>query len=270
MSDEALSRAARETALVPFEFEGAQVRVIHIDGAPWFVAADVCKVLGINDDRQAVEKLHVDERGAYSVPTPGGVQEMRCVSESGLYALILRCRNAMKEGTAPYRFRRWVTGTVLPEIRATGSFRPVAETLDLTDSNVLRRLLLQECTKSIEFQNRAKIAEATVEVTQPKADVYDRIANADGSFGLQQAAKILGQQPGRFIRDLKAQYLFYRGSQLVPRQEYIDRGLFELKVHMIDDKARCQSLITPKGLQYLAKKIGVEVQRELFPKAVTA
>ncbi len=262
---------AEETALVPFEFEGAQVRVIDKNGVPWFVADDVCRVLDIKRSREAVEKLAEDEKGADSIRTPGGPQESWIVSESGLYALILRCRNAMKEGTAPYRFRRWVTGTVLPTIRKTGSYQaPAVEVPDLQDPDALCKLLLHHATKRIEAEKRAAIAEATVEVTQPKADVYDRIANADGCFGLQQAAKILGQAPGKFIRDLKATCLFYRGAQLVPRQDYIDRGLLELKVHMIDDKARCQSLITPKGLQFFAKKLGVELQRELFPKAVTA
>lgn len=266
-----MRQPAEETALVPFEFEGAQVRVIHIDGAPWFVAADVCKVLGIGNNRTAVAKLDDDEKGAHSMDTPGGPQETTIVSEAGFYKLSLRSRNATTPGTVQHRFCKWVTGTVLPTIRKTGSYQaPAVEVPDLQDPDALCKLLLHHATKRIEAEKRAAIAEATVEVTQPKADVYDRIANADGCFGLQQAAKILGQAPGKFIRDLKATCLFYRGAQLVPRQDYIDRGLLELKVHMIDDKARCQSLITPKGLQFFAKKLGVELQRELFPKAVSA
>ena len=263
--------AAEKSALVPFEFDNVQVRVVQIDGVPYFVASDVCGVLGISNHRDAVVKLDADEkRGVGLTDAIGREQETTVVNESGLYTLILRCRDAVTDGTVAHRFRKWVTGTVLPQIRATGSFRPLAETLDLTDSNVLRRLLLQECTKSIEYQNRAKIAEATIEVTQPKADCYDLIANAEGLFNITQAAKLLGQSPTKFMMFLRAGYLYQRGSAPIPRQEYIDRGILSLKVHMVNDKARPQSLVTPKGLAYFAKKLGVELQRELFPTAVTA
>ncbi len=77
------------SALISFSFDGARVRTT-IEG--WFVAADVCAVLEISDVRQAVERLDDDERGVCAAPTPGGMQEMRCISESGLYSLILTSR----------------------------------------------------------------------------------------------------------------------------------------------------------------------------------
>lgn len=263
---------AEETALVPLDFEGAPVRVVHINGAPWFVAADVAKVLGlVTASGSYLSKLDDDEKGSHSMVTPGGPQEVSIVSEAGYYKLSLRCRKATKLGTVQHRFCKWVTGTVLPEIRRTGSFQPAnVEVPDLTNPDALCRLLLMHCTKRIEAEKRAQIAEATVQVTQPKADVFDRIANADGLFNITQAAKLLNQSPNKFMQYLRAGYLYQRGSAPVPRQEYIDRGILTLKVHMIDDKARSQSLLTPKGLAYFAKKLGVELQRELFPQAVSA
>lgn len=112
-----------EQTVTPFQFDGERrLRTVIRDGAPWFVANDVCAILGIADARQALDKLDDDERGGCSVPTPSGDQTMRVVSESGLYALVLRSRDAMTPGTVAHRFRKWVTAEVLPAIRRTGSY----------------------------------------------------------------------------------------------------------------------------------------------------
>ncbi|EHD2107723.1 Bro-N domain-containing protein [Salmonella enterica] len=106
-----------------FNFESdCQVRAVIIDGAPWFVAMDVCRAIGIANHRDAVRKLDSDEKGVGSTDTLGGEQETTIISESGLYTLILRCRDAVTPGTIPYRFRKWVTGEVLPQIRRTGRY----------------------------------------------------------------------------------------------------------------------------------------------------
>lgn len=39
-----------------------------------------------------------------------------------MYTLILRCRDAVKKGSVPHRFRKWVTSEVLPTIRKTGKY----------------------------------------------------------------------------------------------------------------------------------------------------
>lgn len=111
------------SAPVVYPFDSFSVRVVLIDGDPWFVAADVCDALGIRKHRDALSKLDADERGSVKVDTLGGVQELAAVNESGLYTLILRCRGATKPGTIPHRFRKWVTGDVLPSIRKTGSYQ---------------------------------------------------------------------------------------------------------------------------------------------------
>lgn len=106
-----------------FNFESEScVRAIIIDGAPWFVAMDVCRAIGIANHRDAVRKLDDDEKGVGSTYTLGGEQDTTIISESGLYTLILRCRDAVTPGTIPYRFRKWVTGEVLPQIRQTGRY----------------------------------------------------------------------------------------------------------------------------------------------------
>lgn len=98
-----------------FEFESNQIRIITIKGEPWFVAKDLCDVLGISKHRDAISRLDDDERGSFKVDTLGGKQEMATVSESGMYALVLSSR---KPEAKP--FRKWVTAEVLTSIRKTG------------------------------------------------------------------------------------------------------------------------------------------------------
>jgi prophage antirepressor-like protein len=47
--------------LVPFKFENKRVRVVEIDGDPWFAAVDVCRILGLGNSRQAVAKFPKNE-----------------------------------------------------------------------------------------------------------------------------------------------------------------------------------------------------------------
>ncbi len=102
--------------IVAFDFESHDVRVvIDQDGEPLFVAADLLSTLHL--DRKALERLDDDEKGVSSIHTPGGMQEMTVVSESGLFNLVLGSRKPEAK-----RFKRWVTHEVLPSIRKTGSY----------------------------------------------------------------------------------------------------------------------------------------------------
>lgn len=100
-----------------FQFKGNNVRIINHDSTPWFVAKDVCDVLGISTYRDAIASLDEDERESVIVDTLGGKQEMASVNEPGLYSLILRSRKPEAK-----EFKRWVMHEVLPCIRQTGMY----------------------------------------------------------------------------------------------------------------------------------------------------
>ncbi|HEE3519269.1 TPA: anti-repressor protein [Klebsiella pneumoniae] len=128
-----------------FSFESnSNIRAVNIDGNPWFVSSDVCKAIGIKHTASAMRALDDDEKGVHSMHTPGGQQDFTIISESGLYTLILRCRDAVTPGTIPYRFRKWVTSEVLPQIRKTGRY--VREELSPADK---ARMLAQEMTSNM-------------------------------------------------------------------------------------------------------------------------
>ncbi len=103
--------------IIPFDFEEQAVRVIMQGDEPWFVAADVCRVLELGNTSAAVGRLDDDEKGITSVDTLGGVQQLAIISESGLYALVFTSRKPEAK-----RFRKWITAEVLPAIRRTGRY----------------------------------------------------------------------------------------------------------------------------------------------------
>ena len=109
-----------------FAFESAHpVRVIEIGGEPWFVAVDVCGVLGLQNPSKAASALDCDERSNFKLGRQGDVI---IINESGLYTLVMRCRDAVKVGSVPHKFRKWVTAEVLPSIRKHGFYAPVPYT----------------------------------------------------------------------------------------------------------------------------------------------
>jgi len=103
----------------PFEGDGFnmifQVRQTMIDGEPWFVASDVCKVLGVSNVTMALSRLDEADFSSTEVRSGGQRRAVKIVNESGLYDLILDSRKPEAKV-----FRRWVTAEVLPTIRKTG------------------------------------------------------------------------------------------------------------------------------------------------------
>jgi anti-repressor protein len=130
--------------------------------------------------------------------------------------------------------------------------------VDLEDPATLQGLLLTQCSKRIEAEKRATVAEAEVEAAKPKTSFFDRFVNAEGLFGLQNAGRCLQQGPNKFVSFLKRGYLFYQGGSLIPKVQFREAGLFEVKPYMDDQgKARYQTYVTAKGIEYFARKLGV-------------
>lgn len=94
------------------------MRLIDREGEPWFVLADVCRVLAITNSRNAAARLDDDEKGVHQADTPGGKQNLTIINEPGMYRLVLR-----SDKPAAKRFQKWVVKDVLPSIRKTGAYR---------------------------------------------------------------------------------------------------------------------------------------------------
>lgn len=128
--------------IIPFDFEDQTVRIIMRGNDPWFVAADVCRIVGIANSRDAVSRLDDDEKGVGKTDTLGGSQQLTIISESGLYTLILRSNGATTPGTVQHRFRKWVTAEVLPTLRRTGRYEmPSARRAPAADADFAAELV---------------------------------------------------------------------------------------------------------------------------------
>lgn len=218
-----------------FDFKGASLRtLIDKAGEPWFVAKDVCDILGMSNPSMAVIALDKDEVAQidpkdYLGSENRSNQAVNIVSEPGLYKLIMRSRKPEAK-----EFQRWVTHEVLPQIRKTGGYIPTSESD--SDEDIMARAVLV-AQKTIERKNQQLQAkDAQIKVLEPKARFADAVAASDGTCLVGELAKMLRQNgmdigQNRLFRLLQADgYLGKSGSNRnVPTQRAMDLGLFRIK-----------------------------------------
>lgn len=106
--------------LKTFDFNGHALRVFPTDDGQSFIviAKDATDILGYPTAKDPLRRIPENHKGARSVRTLGGMQNMLCVDEPGLYRLILRSDKPEAEP-----FMEWVTSEVLPSIRKTGGYQ---------------------------------------------------------------------------------------------------------------------------------------------------
>lgn len=218
-----------------FDFKGSSLRTLTDEaGEPWFVAKDVCDILGMSNPSMAVTALNKDEVAQidpkdYLGSENRSNQAVNIVSEPGLYKLIMRSRKPEAK-----EFQRWVTHEVLPSIRKTGGYIPTSESD--SDEDIMARAVLV-AQKTIKQKNQ-QIAEQQTRIVElePKARFADAVAASDGTCLVGELAKMLRQNgmdigQNRLFRLLQADgYLGKSGSNRnVPTQRAMDLGLFRIK-----------------------------------------
>lgn len=199
-----------------FDFKGAALRTLTDEnGEPWFVAKDVCDILGLENSPE----LDPDEKNTVTISD--GNPNKTIIGEPGLYKLIMRSRKPEAK-----EFQRWVTHEVLPSIRKHGAYM-TQQTLNkaLTSPD----FLIQLATKLKEEQEKVKELE-------PKARFADAVAASDGTCLIGELAKMLRQNGldighNRLFAQLREDgYLGKTGSNRnVPTQRAMDLGLFRVK-----------------------------------------
>lgn len=111
-----------------WNYESSEVRTVQVNGEPWFVLSDVCKVLELSTPARVAERLEKDEVSqTHTIDRMGREQKTTIINESGLYTVILR---SDKPQAKP--FRKWVTSEVLPSIRKHGSYSVQSQFADLS------------------------------------------------------------------------------------------------------------------------------------------
>lgn len=209
------------------------VRTVIREGQPWFVAADVCRVLELSNPTVAVERLDEDERAKLNLGRQG---EGTIVNEPGLYTLVLGSRKPEAKA-----FKRWITHEVIPSIRQTGGYVGnddlfLQTYLPYADEST--KAMFRATLATINDQNR-KIAEQSRKIEQdaPKVLFASSVEASDTGILIGALAKILRQngvevgQNRLFERMRKDGYLISRpGSDWnMPSQRSMEAGFMRIK-----------------------------------------
>lgn len=217
------------TNLQTWNYESSEVRTIQKNGEPWWVLADVCKVLDLSNPSKVADRLEPDEKANFELGLRGGATN--CINESGLYAVILR---SDKPQAKP--FRKWVTNEVLPSIRKHGAY--------MTDQTLERALtspdfLIELATQLKAEQAQRKQLETTVAVQnqqiaelQPKASYYDVVLNCKDLISIGKIAKDYGwsaQKLNEYLHKHGVQYK--QGKTWLLYQKYAGMGYTSTKTH---------------------------------------
>lgn len=218
--------------------EFGEIRTITKDNEPMFCLMDICKALGMKNPTMVASRLEDDEVTKFDLGSKRG--ETNFVTESGLYAVILRSDkpNAKK-------FRKWVTGEVLPSIRKNGGY--IANQENLTPEQIVANALL--VAQNIITQKDKQIEEMT-----PKANYFDALVDKKLNTNIRDTAKKLGVGEKAFVSFLiEKGYVFRQGKhkQLRPYAKYAEsgNGLFVLKDKHNEQNGWTgqQMYVTPKG-----------------------
>lgn len=257
-------------------FESAdfgRVRSVLKDGAPWFVAVDVCKALGLNQVTRAMSRLDSDEGGLLEVPHPQNADktiEINAVSEAGLYHLILCSKKP--EARA---FKRWITHEVIPSIRKHGAYMTDAlltrmdEHPELISEYIGK--LRAENAKANAAREALKKAEAENARLAPKASYYDSFVGVESVTCLRYTAKELGVPQKKFIGYLLEKgYVFrdrHRSDRVFVRAGKRNDPLFVTRDFYLPNGTKSEyTLVTPAGKAHflkIAEKIRVWEPREV-------
>jgi len=186
-----MSEVVEKNGLMAFSFEASPVRSIVRNGEPWFVMVDVCRILGLTNPTMASINLDEDEKHTLSltegIETDGRAQQLGIVSESGMYALIFRSRKAVAK-----KFRRWVTGEVLPAIRKTGNYGAAALNVGVC-AELMERLDKEVRHRAITKLWKAKqiMAQVRKDTGLDLADLLE--AEKAGNEELKPSARLLAE-----------------------------------------------------------------------------
>lgn len=220
--------------------EFGDIRAASIDGEAYLMLADVCRVLGIKNSRQA--KTRLNEKGVINtdIQTNGGIQKADFINESNLYKLIFQSRKAKAE-----KFSDWVTEEVLPSIRKTGAYM-TPDTIEKMISNPDFSIKLleelkeqQELNAELEKENnmlviKNEFLETDAEINKPKVDYHDMVLNSDELVSATIIAKDYGKSAVWLNNKLhKLGVIYKRSGQWVLYDKYAEEGYCHSKTKVV-------------------------------------
>lgn len=249
--------------------EFGAVRAVTLDGEPWFVAADVCRALGLGNSSDVIKRLDEDERTLVSIEGASNGLPMNAVNEPGLYALILGSRKPEAKA-----FKRWITHEVIPEIRKTGGYIAGQETMD--DDQLLANALMVAQRKIAERNKQLEAANEKIKADAPKVLFAETVEKAETCISIGTLAKILNQagldigERRLFERLRNDKWLNSKGRNWnVPSQKSMDMGLMRVHESTVSRSSGIQinktPLITGKGQRFFLDLYAPKATQEKLP-----
>lgn len=249
--------------------EFGAVRAVTLDGEPWFVAADVCRALGLGNSSDVIKRLDEDERTLVSIEGASNGLPMNAVNEPGLYALILGSRKPEAKA-----FKRWITHEVIPEIRKTGGYIAGQETMD--DDQLLANALMVAQRKIAERNKQLEAANEKIKADASKVLFAETVEKAETCISIGTLAKILNQagldigERRLFERLRNDKWLNSKGRNWnVPSQKSMDMGLMRVHESTVSRSSGIQinktPLITGKGQRFFLDLYAPKATQERLP-----
>ena len=252
--------------LQTFNFEELPVRTLTVDKEPYFVGKDVARILGYKRTADAIrDHVELEDKGVGKIQTPGGMQNVTIINESGLYSLIFSSKLESAK-----RFKRWVTSEVLPAIRKHGLYATdnlIENTLNNPDYIIN---VLTEYKKEKEHNLALK---QQVKENKPKVLFADSVAGSDNSILVGELAKLLKQNgvdvgQNRLFKWLRNNgYLIKKSGESynLPTQKSMDLEILDIKKRVINNPDGSSKItrtpkVTGKGQQYFINKFLKELQ----------
>ena len=149
------------------------IRVVELDGQPWFVAKGACAIFDHKNPSMIIKHLDASEKGLSSTYTPGGTQRLTAVTESGLYKLIMRSKKPVAK-----QFRNWVAKSVLPAIHKDGGYISGEEKVStggMTEGELIFKAvgILQAKVERLTVENAVMLKELNLLIVDELTDVFD-------------------------------------------------------------------------------------------------
>lgn len=252
------------TDITPFIFPGTgnpEVRVIWLDDEPWFVALDVCNVLGYVEAHRAISRLDPDDRRqATVIDSLGRDQETNIINESGIYELVMR--SDKPEARA---FRRWVTSDLLPNLRKYGRYgKPKTREQIIAEGHAaVEEVLAEREIEIAEARRSLVVIGRQLAIAAPLAEAATALMVSDGVSTIREAAQLLNTGRTRmmnFLLDHDIASPDVQTDGYMPYQPHIDAGRFTHRLELVPNgrggmKNYRTMFVTPKGLDWLRKKM---------------
>jgi len=268
-----------------FNFNANQVRIQIINDKEYFCAKDICDILEIKNNRQALLRVESEDVILTDTPTNSGIQQMSFVNEAGLYSLIFQSKKEEAKN-----FKKWVFEEVLPTIRKTGKYE-VAPQLPQFNSEFLLQLseamrekekLIEKQTQEIqvleyskatveknleikegEVKEKDAIIQKSAQAFREAARLFKQVADKTGCIKFKACASLLNIRESELKAILKQNKWIYL-NKLFPTTAGRTDGYVKLQAEIFDVKLKSGSKVQKSNTAfYITEKGYNEILRQV-------